>query len=444
MTGSRSLDSLELAVHDFPLVIDWYTQCLGLQIVEDNRDTARNSRNVRVVLKEESSGFRLQLVAANGPQRPTGSHTGVTFTLEIGDIELCVSRLRATDAPVFEQSGRKGTWEVSTDDPLGHHWRLIGYKLSDEERALPFFVYGTLKHDQLGFRQIQEFVDHHEPATLHGWAINVRDGLPGIRVNADFSVQGDLLYATQANALSLRSRIMQFEPTGSKGLYELRNDVTVEGVQSKAIRAQTHIFLPGGLKEKDVWGETWSLADDPLFRFGFPEVLRRIHASPDVASQVQDSNEGRFWKNYIPALGDFLTLTGVLERCTTLMFGPRGIMKNITSFGELPEALEAAMQVPMPTRTEVLDSRNLKVVKWTPRTAWTFWYQVRSNAVHRGKSAERDAELIAESARGLSVALHHFLGIHVIGLQEKWAMVKPDEKTPAQIADDLISSLTRN
>ena len=41
-----------------------------------------------------------------------------------------------------------------------------------------WFVYGSLKPSELGFRQIEHLIDDHEPARVDGYRIWIRDGLP--------------------------------------------------------------------------------------------------------------------------------------------------------------------------------------------------------------------------------------------------------------------------
>lgn len=301
------------------------------------------------------------------------------------------------------------------------------------ESGLPFFVYGTLKHDQLGYRQIAEVVSRHEPADLPGFDLYVRDGLPGLLPNPGAIITGELIFPANGAWEELDERIRRFEPDGQKELYRRAIVPTADGQE-----ALTHLFRRELRSHPDYWEQhRWSIADDPILRYGFPEILRRISVSAPQAEAMIHNDHPGFWNSYLPILGDFLTLTGVLERCATLAFGPGDPTSNVVRFSGLPEAQRAASAAPPPHGGLVYDSRDLALRKFNVENAWSFWYQVRSNAVHRGKSTFRDAPLVATSARGLAIALYEFLSSEVHGLAEAWQR----EAAPPYVPSDVVPRL---
>jgi gamma-glutamylcyclotransferase (GGCT)/AIG2-like uncharacterized protein YtfP len=300
---------------------------------------------------------------------------------------------------------------------------------------MPFFVYGTLKHDELGHRQIVDVVSRHQAVELPGFDLFVRDGLPGILPNPGAVITGELIFAADGAWGELNDRIREFEPDGERELYKRATVPLASGQE-----ALTHLFRRELRGHPDYWQrDRWTIADDPLLRYGFPEILRRVLVSAPQAERQIDSGQPEFWTSYLPALGDFLTLTGVLERCATLALGPGDPTRNIVSFSKLPEARRAAAMAPPPMAREVYSSRDLALKTFRVETAWTFWYQVRSNAVHRGKSSFRDAPLVASSARGLAVALFEFLSSEVDGLSEAWQREPTPPPTPAGIVPRLVA-----
>lgn len=298
----------------------------------------------------------------------------------------------------------------------------------------PFFVFGTLKADQLGFRQIMDVVALVEPATARGFSLYVRDGLPGLLPNPGGSVQGELLHAIDGSWEELDHRIRIFEPDGERELYS-RKEILVDLPGSgSTVRALTHRFRREQRGHPDYWDrDSWTLADDPLILFGFPQILQRLAVSARPAESLTASDDPAFWSAYLPALGDFLTLTGVLERCAALAVGSGSPTETMKEFGRLQEAVRAAAKAPRPTRPTVYSTRNLSSTRWTPETSWDFWYQVRSNAVHRGKSASQDAALVGSSARGLAIALHNFLVEVIPGIHDAWTWSSRGARPPREL-----------
>lgn len=292
--------------------------------------------------------------------------------------------------------------------------------MTDEPSAPPpFFVYGTLQPTELAFRRIAPLVAAARPAELADFGMFVRDGLPGLQVAEGARVHGYLLYAVPEAVQALRETIRAFEP---KDLYA-EVSVTVARADGTSVKALTHKLRKDDRGAPEYWDEDhWTCAEDPLFLFGLPQLTRSIALAAEVPG-YPDSMDPRFWTNYLPILGQFLALCGVLERYLTLAYAPSSVWSQLGDLGDSDAGRRASERAPAPSETTVFSTDRLDAVRWAPGNEWRFWYQVRSNAVHRGKAAFRDADLVATSAVGLSTALTALLGEEIPGLQEAWRSV---------------------
>lgn len=282
---------------------------------------------------------------------------------------------------------------------------------------MPFFVYGTLKPRELANRRIADLVAHEEPATLPGHTIHIRDGLPGLIPGSREGVQGYLLYPRDGLASRLASDIAAYEPDK---LYAPTVVQIPHG--NDVLQANTHVFRRETRGNARKWPESeWFLRDDPLLRYGLPTLRSSVIDGVAAGPISPDSDAPAFWSSYLPMLGTYLALFGSVERYTTLAFAASTPSQWIALLDHSPEGESAAASAAPPSSETAYGSDDLDAVKWKPSSRWASWYQVRSNAVHRGKSAFRDADLVASSALGLSEALIILLDNTVDGLAKRWA-----------------------
>lgn len=284
--------------------------------------------------------------------------------------------------------------------------------------SLPLFTYGTLKPGQPAHRQIAGFLDKIEEAVLVDHALFVRDGLPGVQPVPGGETNGFLLWPRYGAETELLGVLAQFEPSS---LYQSPREVDVITTAGVRVSALTHLMRQPAKGSPQEWpDQTWSCANDPLFRFGLPEMVRDLRRIQRTKEHT-DCDNALFWEEFVPTLGVFLALNGVLERYLTLSQPPTSVWNQLGRLGESESGLRAVAGAPEPCRTSVFVTTSLKRLDWTPRNAWRFWYQVRSNAVHRGKGAFLDLELLATSADGLALALTNLIADEVPGIAAKWA-----------------------
>lgn len=300
-----------------------------------------------------------------------------------------------------------------------------------------WFVYGSLKPGELGFRQIEHLIDDHEPARVDGYRIWIRDGLPGLKEEEELDpnrnwVDGHLLCAKEGKETELKSVIKSFE---TEATYKFDN-VEARNSSNVCVTA-TATFFRRDQKNDDVFEwPTWSISDDVYFRYGLPTLFRTVHASKEITGP---SGSIDFWQEYLPIMGSYMNLWTVLERYIEFSQpGHRPNNEKARYCEQCGAALNNEKKGAMTSHLRAIESSDAgkkaygKVthkndVKVQPardhprkqsKDRFLFhWRTARNNSVHRGKSAHSDYRLVRNAALGLSEFLVALLSQEVNGLE---------------------------
>jgi len=282
-----------------------------------------------------------------------------------------------------------------------------------------WFVYGSLKPGELGYRQIEHLIDDHEPARVSGYRIWIRDGLPGLKEGQNHDgVDGHLLYSKEGKEIELQSVIESFE---TEKIYKF-DEVEVSNSSNLCVTATATIFMRPQERDEVFEWPTWSISDDVYFRYGLPTLFKIVHESRKEGGH---SDSLDFWQEYLPIMGSYMSLWTVMERY--IQFSQPGLNPNIKN--EAQEAMTRHLRAielsdagkdaydkvihknkdrPQPNRGH---PRNQSADRYL-----IHWRTVRNNSVHQGKSAHSDYRLVRNAALGLSEFLVALLSQEVDGL----------------------------
>jgi len=283
-----------------------------------------------------------------------------------------------------------------------------------------WFVYGSLKPGELGFRQIEHLIDDHEPARVDGYRIWIRDGLPGLKEGQNHNeVDGHLIYAKAGKETELQSVITSFE---TEKIYKFDN-VDVSNSSDICVTATATFFRRDQKNDEVFEWPTWSISDDVYFRYGLPTLFKIVHESKEEGGQ---SDSLDFWQEYLPIVGSYMSLWTVLERY--VQFTQPGLQpnnKNEAKKDTMPLHLRAIelSDAGQKAYDKVTHKNKVKVqpAQDHPRAQSTdryllHWRTARNNSVHQGKSAHSDYRLVRNAALGLSEFLVALLSQEVDGL----------------------------
>jgi len=272
---------------------------------------------------------------------------------------------------------------------------------------MPLFVYGSLRPGELAHRQIANLVAAALPATAHGLQLSVRDGLPFAYPEDRQAVDGDLLWPQHELLNEFYKLVRDYEGTE---LYS-ETQMLVTTPDGKQIQARAFLGKRATSANPEPLHEHWTSAHDPLFSAGLDAITDASHRHFEEGRHRLPADHPDFWPTFIPLQGLYLVLCSVLERYTTLVFGPTvEPMKRIAKLRNDADALEAvSLADPPPVR--VFDSRDAERRYNAPGPkSFDAWYQVRSNLTHRGKAGGiHDFEIVEKAVVGLHDAMRQLL-----------------------------------
>lgn len=246
--------------------------------------------------------------------------------------------------------------------------------------TLPFFAYGLFKPGQLAYFQIRDLAVS-TPATFEG-QLWVRDGVPFLkRVVPGYPVRGALVSFAPADAEEAYGRIAAMEP---KRLY-CWDTITVDsGVTANALLGRSpEQGAPLDYPDWDGW-------EDPLF----------VQAIALIGRRAKDARNRHGYEALFDRQMAYMLLWSAIERYLSLRYSlGEDVNQKITKLAQeagFKDALRrhvhgsrAVRRVTQPGKTAAkLDPNG-------PKGSADYYYRVRSNVTHRGKTAaETDGEVL--------------------------------------------------
>lgn len=286
----------------------------------------------------------------------------------------------------------------------------------------PLFVYGLLKPRELAYPRIEEYVSDMGAGTIRG-CLRLRDGLPLFDPAGRGEVSGCLLRFDPVRSQEAWEAVGNFAP--DKHYKYATADVAMAGehVQANVLVGRQ---IDSGTAPEGV--DCWSAVLDPAFVEGLAEVSAlAIETAPAGVASQPDGPE--FWPVFFRLQAAYLLLWSVVERYTALRYGPGlGPTERIRQLGAEHVFRTAVIEVGA-VGSQVYDARdpaNKVVIQADGSRAGDYFYQVRSNLSHRGKSAFRDGQLVFNALVQLHDAMRILLEQQVPALADKWRRPEPE------------------
>lgn len=249
------------------------------------------------------------------------------------------------------------------------------------DQTLHFFAYGVFKPGELAFLQVKDLVAECSDCSMRG-TLRIRDGLPIASPEDQGEIRGTLIKFHPTSENEAYRRIAELEPD---------NQYRWETVTLGLGKAN---FLAGRSPKKGSVhpDEEWSGRNDPLFTVAL-----------DVVSETLEKNRRFEWdlKPLFRLEMAYLLLWTSIERYASLRYhlGDKATKKVLNLASE--PAFQAALLQHVHERREVqrADDPTGKclLAASVPAKALAYYYQVRSNLVHRGKGVPHDHERLEKS-----------------------------------------------
>ncbi len=285
-----------------------------------------------------------------------------------------------------------------------------------ENTSLPFFTYGIFRPGQIGYESISEFVDETKIRRdkIKG-TLKLRDGLIIYDPSGSSDIEGYLLFFKKGFEQAAYERIAKMEPDkfytwtpnpiryrDKNILYGKKNDQGIDEIQTSKSNLKNDLDDKKDDFEDKVWDEYFdSIWKDPFIINGF-KSLEYFEKLPEFTShnsnQFKWEEESKF-NEFLKYQMLFLFLSTILERISFLN-GGFGLEANkrIKEF-----AKDELLQSILISTFENSDSFSRKITRsdnpdensswnYNPNEDFKFqkcilyYYGLRSNITHRGKS----------------------------------------------------------
>jgi hypothetical protein len=247
---------------------------------------------------------------------------------------------------------------------------------------LPFFAYGVFKPGELAFLQVKDLVASIQACSI-GATLRIRDGLPIASLSSDSDLPGSLIHFKPGSEEEAYRRISEFEPQTQ---YRWTIVKTNLGDSNSLVGRSP---LKGSVIPDD---NVWKGRDDPLFTVALSVVEETL-----IENQCFDWNLKPLFRLEMA----YLLLWTAIERYASLRYhladdANQKVMKIANE-----EAFQVALEKHVTDKRKVCRSddpqKKIALERNAPNKALAYYYQIRSNLVHRGKGVPHDHERLAKS-----------------------------------------------
>lgn len=250
---------------------------------------------------------------------------------------------------------------------------------------LPFFAYGTFKPGQLCFARIRQFVSERIEASIPG-ILKERDGIP-LLVNDPTSknlIKGVILSFSFENKIEAYKQIIEIEPDE---VYVWKELTTESGIVANTFVGKRATRGSSDLEHIDQWdGRT-----DPFFTTAIEEIHDIIEKN------VHFDHECRSLFRLQMA---YSLLWSAIERYVSLKYSlAADPMQKIVKIAD-EVTFKESLKRNVTEKREIYNSKNFDkeiLDSEFPVKSIKYYYQVRSNSLHRGKAMFRDFDTVRNS-----------------------------------------------
>jgi len=252
---------------------------------------------------------------------------------------------------------------------------------------LPFFTYGIFKPGQLCFFRIKELTKETIEGVVDG-ILKERDGIPLLIKGNYFKIKGCLIYFYSDKGNEAYHRIIEIEPDEVYRWDEVKvNDRIIANVLlgKKEQRGSSDLE----------YFEEWDGKSDPFFKQGLEEIEVILRDNPDF---------DREYRSLFRMQMAYTLLWSAIERYAGLKYHlGKKANEKVFRIAEEKCFIDSLKRNVISVR-EVFSATDLE--KYTldpnnPGQSIRYYYQVRSNVVHRGKAVTRDFDTVKLSLKEL-------------------------------------------
>ena len=245
----------------------------------------------------------------------------------------------------------------------------------------PFFSYGIFKPGQLGYYRIENYVENKKISCYVNHRLLTRDGIPILHDTKEGITEGALLKFSDDSKKKAYQSIIEIEPDH----HYKWGIINVTTNREKEISANVLFGKSPDRGSANADQNNYDGKKDPLFNDAFDLIREIIDRSRHFNSEVKKIFELQM---------AYMLLWTVIERYTTLRYDLNQTpMERIYQLKDDPNFCKVLKEVVEKKRTVFRsDNPRTRVIldPNNPKSAINYYYQIRSNIVHRGKAIYHD------------------------------------------------------
>jgi hypothetical protein len=276
-------------------------------------------------------------------------------------------------------------------------------RLPNNEK-FPFFAYGLFKPGQLCFFRIKDFVKSTSETEVNG-ILKERDGIPLLVPSKYSKIKGILIHFHSDRETEAYESVVAVEP---KEVYHWGEVIAGEGIRANALLGKRG---DRGSSDLEHW-ESWDGRNDPFFK----DALEEIESVLLENSQLSFDDFRPLFRLQMA----YMLLWTSLERYASFKYHlGKKVAEKVYQIAE-EKVFADSLKNFVKEEREVYSTADLEKYRLDPNDpekSIRYYYQVRSNTVHRGKAVTKDFHILKSS-------LEELLPIFKELLEDAWNMRK--------------------
>jgi len=272
------------------------------------------------------------------------------------------------------------------------------------DTSLPLFVYGALKPGEISWPLLEKYVVDHETGELRDHKLVVLDGVPTIEPVQGKYLTGHIVHLK--NPVEAYTELATFEQVPKNYVWH-----EVELSTPKTTTKCNALVLANESRSRKDEVSDWSACDDAYLGFAIPWSFSKLKSLAGTFGTSRPPDES-LYLDYLELQSVFMLLWALTERMILFRVPDsqnHNLEYNVHRLAHIQEWSKAAERARIDTHIGVrsnLDPFAAEPTR-TGKSGFNGWYKVRTNVVHRGKGAFKEASMLAR----VTLDMHNTLAI---------------------------------
>lgn len=256
---------------------------------------------------------------------------------------------------------------------------------------LPFFAYSIFKPEQIAYSKIKKYVSYYKNIEIN-YKMKLRDGVPILinKENEKYSTKGFLITFKDLNHEDAYNTINK---TMSNKLYEWQT-ITID---ENEVNVLIGLEPENGSMDILNYNEqnNFDGKNDPLFKEGIEIIENNLKSNENSCETIE---------NFFQIQMNYMLLWSAIERFSSLKYNKRTKRENNYEFAKEKAFKNGIKEFKKKNRKCVYSNEDLRKYCFNhenPKYAINYYYTLRCNVVHRGKTGIMDYMMLKEATNEL-------------------------------------------